>query len=421
MHPISVCSLAKNEGKNYHKCGDYLSASETTAQLSDGLPSEAKRLVLFKGSNFILQYIMQQYQLEFSEMGYEIFVFPDMNTDEEFLRNMENLFAFHEKGIDAIITFNNRGFNMNTAVDKSLWDIWNVPCYNLLFDHPMYYFNTLDKSPAQGIVVCEDRNHAEYVKRFYPTVHKSFFLPSGGAELHPGQPKIPIADRAIDILLVGAYKYDEKYVYDAVDETVMDDLINNPHKTLEQAMEDYLKSVKPDLSDAELKLMIQKHNHLDLNLTSMYRLEIIRVLAEAGITVSVYGDGWDKTDLFGHPHFDCHPACISFEAGIALMEQSKIVLNQLTWFKDGCCERIFNAMLQKSVCVTDDSIYLKEQFTDEKDIVFYSLSELEKLPDIVGGLLSDSARMQRIADRGYNNAAAHHTWSHRAAELAKLL
>ena len=200
----------------------------------------------------------------------------------------------------------------------------------------------------------------------------------------------------------------------------MDDLISNPYKTFEQAVEDFLKNIHPNLSDVELKLMIQKYCGVGLQLNSLYRLEVFRALAEAGISVTVYGNGWDQTDLFGHPHFDCHPP-VTFAQGIALMEDSKIVLNQLSWFKDGCCERVFNAMLQGSVCLTDDSIYLREQFTDGEDIVFYSLSALEKLPDIVGGLLQDTARMQHIADSGYYQAVAHHTWAHRAAELAKLL
>ena len=406
----------------YHKCGDYPPAVEKAIQLSSGqTQSAAKRIVLFGSDNFILHYIMQQYQRAFSEMGYETFVFPATSTQDKFLQDMESLFAFQKQGLDAVITFNNRGFCMNTDVQKSLWDIWNVPCYNLIVDHPLHYYDTLDMSPEQGIVVCEDRNHVDYVKRFYPTVRKSFFLPAGGEELHPGQPKTPIADRPIDVLLVGGYKNHEDYIYDAVDEAVMDDLIRNTGKTIEQAMEDYLKNIKPDLSDEELKLMIQKHRFMGTNLCSMYRLEIIRTLVESGITVSVYGDGWDRTDLIGHPHFDCHPTCISFESGIALMEHSKIILNQLSWFKNGCCERIFNAMLQGCVCVTDESIYLKEQFTDGENIVFYSLDELEKLPDIVGALLLNSDRMQRIADSGYDIASTNHTWAHRAAALAELL
>ena len=406
----------------YRMCGDYPPAVNKLTQLSSMAACSAeKRIVLFGSNNFILQYIVEQYLQAFSDMGFDTYVFPPTATQEEFTACAEKLFLFHEKGIDAVITLNNRGFNMPMQGKGSLWDIWNVACYNLLVDHPMYYFDTLDESPAQGTVVCEDRNHVEYIKRFYPTVRKSVFLPAGGEELHPGQPKKPMAERSKDVLFIGSYKNHEDYVYNAVDEAVMDDLIGNPHKTMEQSMEDYLKGMKPDLSDEELKLMIQKHRFMDANLCSVYRLEILRALAEAGITVSVYGMGWDQTDLFGHPHFDCHPAFISCKDGLALMEDSKIVLNQLSWFKNGCCERIFNAMLQGSVCLTDDSIYLREQFTDRENIVFYSLTALEKLPELVSGLLQDPARMQHIADCGYSEALAHHTWAHRAAEFAKLL
>ena len=405
----------------YHKCGNYPPAMHQAAQLSAGqMQSDTKRLVLFGSDIFILQYIMEQYSRAFSNMGYETFIFPATSTQEEFTDNAEKLFLFHEKGVDAVITFNNRGFFMPIEGQGSLWDKWNVPCYDLLVDHPMYYYDTLDHSPAQGIVICADKNHVNYVERFYPTVQKSFFLPTGGEELHPGQLKKPIADRAIDVLFIGSYKYHSDYAYDAIDETVMDDMIGNPHKTLEHALDDCLKKIQPDLSDDELKLMIQKHRFVETNLSSMYRLEIIHALTDAGITVSVYGEGWNQTDLIGHSNFKCH-APVSFAEGLALMEDSKIVLNQMSWFKDGGSERIFNTMLQGAVCVTDDSIYLKEHFTDGEDIMFYSLTALEKLPELVSGLLQDPDRMQHIAGCGYNNASSHHTWAHRAAELAKLL
>ena len=405
----------------YRKCGDYPPALDRMTQLSySAVHSDTKRIVLFGGGNYILQYIMEQYQQALHQMGYETFIFPAIENQEEFTANAEKLFLFREKGIDAVITFNNYGFSMSTKDNKHLWDIWNVPCYNLLFDHPLYYSGTLDNSPSQSVVVCEDRDHVRYVERFYPTVQKSIFLPAGGEELHPNQLKKPITNRTIDVLFIGSNKYDKNYSYDDIDKSLMDDLIRNPFKTFEQAMEDLLKNAQPNLSDAELKLMIQQYRDVDLQLGGLYRLEIIRALIEAGITVSVYGEGWDQTDLIGHPNFDCHPP-VPFAEGIALMEDSKIVLNQLSWSKDGCCERIFNAMLQGSVCVTDDSIYLKEQFSDGEDIVFYSLCELEKLPELVKGLLQDTDRMQHIADCGYKNAADHHTWAHRAAELAKLL
>ena len=404
----------------YRKCIDYPPASEKAAQLSERqVQSRPKRVVLFEGTNFILQYIAERYQQAFSEMGYDTLLVPLFNS-ETYSDNMEVFFKFQEKGIDAVLTFNNRGFLLGAKDNESLWDKLNIPCYNLLFDHPMYYFDMLDESPVQGIVVCEDRNHANYVKRFYPSMRKSFFLPTGGEELHPGQPKKPIAERTIDLLYIGGNKYNGNFVCDATAEALMDGMTCDPHKPFEQVVEDYMTKVQPNLSDAELKLIIQKYRFVDLQVTGMYRLEVLRTLARAGITVTVYGNDWNQTDLMKYPNIDCH-APISLEEGIALMEDSKIVLNQFAWFKDGCCERIFNTMLQKAVCVTDDSSYLREQFTDGEDIVFYSLNALNKLPELVSGLLQDPVRMQRIADRGYDNASAHHTWAHCAAEFAKLL
>jgi spore maturation protein CgeB len=112
---------------------------------------------------------------------------------------------------------------------------------------------------------------------------------------------------------------------------------------------------------------------------------------------------------------------VSFEEGLALMGKSKIVLNQMAWFKDGASERIFNAMLQGAVSVTDDSLYLREILKDGEDVVFYSLSELERLPVLVSDLLRHPDRMRQIADAGYRTAKEGHTWEHRAGQLAEMM
>jgi glycosyltransferase involved in cell wall biosynthesis len=335
------------------------------------------------------------------------------------MQNAEQMFLFREKGLDAVLTFNNRGFRMQSEDGECLWDTWNVPCYNILVDHPMHYYETLQDSPARGVLVCSDRNHVKYVERFYPNVQQSFFLPTGGEELvsQSGVPEA-VKERTIDVLFIGSYKYHSEYDYDALDEQVMDYLITHPTETFEQAVELCLKQTQPDIADDVLKETIEKHRFTDVNLSAMYRVEILRVLVENGITVTVYGNGWENTELYGNPHFLCHPP-VSFEEGLALMGQSKIVLNQLAWFKDGASERIFNAMLQGAVSVTDDSIYLRQVLQDGENVVFYSLSEIERLPGIVGDLLRNPDRRQQIADTGYQAARDGHTWEHRARQLAE--
>lgn len=99
------------------------------------------------------------------------------------------------------------------------------------------------------------------------------------------------------------------------------------------------------------------------------------------------------------------------------MEDSKIVLNQLANFKAGASERIFEAMLQGAVSLTDNSLYLDENFKDSVDIRFYSLKHLEVLPDIVRSILSDTALTETIRRNAYQKANEKHTWLQRAVTL----
>lgn len=405
-----------NAAVYYRKCGDFPPALRKLSRRR----IIGRRTVVFEGDNFILQHITEQYRKAFEKMGCEVFLYPeDVHTQETFQKNTEQLFLFHEQGLDFAFTMNNRSFILPDKDGVSLWDKWKVPCLNLLVDHPVYYADSLDESPAHGIVICADRNHVDYVKRFYPKVCNTMFLPTAGVEFHPDIPKKSIEERPIDVLFIGSLKYtllsDDSF--DDLDRQVITYLLEHSEQTYEQALEACLRAASIQLSDAELKEVMQDHRHVDIYISSYYRMEIIRQLVESGITVTVYGDGWKNVDFYDNPHFICHPDAIPFEEGLALMEESKIVLNQMSWFKDGATERIFNAMLQGAVSLTDDSLYLREILHDDEDVVFYSLNELDKLSSIVADLLQNPSKMQIIADCGYQTARAGHTWEHRAGQL----
>ena len=52
--------------------------------------------------------------------------------------------------------------------------------------------------------------------------------------------------------------------------------------------------------------------------------------------------------------------------------------SSMPWFKDGTHDRVFTAMLQHTLSLTDDSRYLRENFTDKKELVFYSLEKRDR-------------------------------------------
>ncbi len=385
-------------------------AEEYQALLSQSAP---KRIVVFTGGQIpVLNYIAEQYAVAIEVLGHTVFRFDKSAFAESF----EKMILFQQSGLDAAIVLNNSCFQMITTAGESIWDLWNVPCYNIIVDHPMYFSDTLDHAPRNGIVVCSDRYHTDYIRRFYPTVARTFFLPTAGKCLKPYDALKPFAERSIDVLFIGSYKFDSTYIYDDVDLLTAEEMIKHPFMTFESILEKCLSTAQPSLSCETLKANIQQRCTVDKNTCALFRAEILRVLLEAGIRITVYGNNFENTDLCSYPNF-IYKGCCSVEEGIRLMEDSKIVLNQLAWFKAGSSERIYEAILQGAVALSDDSQYLLETFEDTVDIRYYSLQHLEELPAIVHSILSDETTTEALRKNAYQKACKQHTWLQRAAAL----
>ena len=96
------------------------------------------------------------------------------------------------------------------------------------------------------------------------------------------------------------------------------------------------------------------------------------------------------------------------------MNNSKIVLNTMTWFKAGSHDRVFNGMLAGAAVVTDDSSYMRQEFSDGKELVMFSLDDIKNLPERVFELFGHMTKTQEMADLGYAGAKRRHTWENRA-------
>lgn len=207
----------------------------------------------------------------------------------------------------------------------------------------------------------------------------STFLPHAGKS--KAQKVKPIASRKTDVIYAGGLSRDFAYgmmpnfgnfSFDArqIAEDALADIIAHPSKTTEQAIEEQLLA--------------------------------------AGIRLTA-----------SNLHYEGR---ISADEVIDRMMDAKIVLNTMTWFKDGTHDRVFNGMLAGAVIVSDSSVYMAEEFcgditSDKAELMLFELDELEWLPDIIKELLADPKWMQQIADRGRQKALYHHTWKTRAMEL----
>lgn len=361
----------------------------------------------------------------FETLGKEIFYY-DYWEEESCFRKLKD---FAEPGNTMMITFNFHGLEEGERFygkDGSIfWDKYDIPCFNIVVDHPLYYHKMLKKLPEKYYQISIDRYHEKYMKKYWKDIALGPFLPLAGTRLHPEKPFLPIKDRPIDIIITGNYtppktfrKYieriDEEYTKFYMD--MIRDLWENPELTIEQMAEAHIKQEIPEAAEAEIRETMGNLSFIDLYVRFWLRGEVIRQLADSGLQVHTCGKGWNLLEC-GHPENIVEHGGMDSAGCLAMLEKSKISVNVMPWFKDGAHDRIFNSQLNGAVCISDSSIYLREIFTDGQDILFYGQQETGKIPERVRELLADGERMQRIADEGFKTAANGHTWE----DYAKLL
>ena len=385
-------------------------------------------IILFKGIYDTLDLFSDQLGEAFASWGYELFVYnaADIPMSKACLLDMLE----EKRGNAVVVTFNNMGYNLEVD-GVNVWERFDVPYINILMDHPFHFEKPMKEAPKTAIVLCTDRNHVKYIRRFYKNIHQTDFLPHAGIEL--GRKHKPLKERKIDVLYAGALPIytvgkmipdlGEMYGLDTADmmREVLQELVVHPDKTTECAIEEYVHAnVKygQELEEGQIRHLITHMRFLDSYATSFFREQAVRSLVENGIEVTAYGVGWDLCEWSSSPHLKYRGKVLAPQI-LPLMNDAKVVLNTMTWFKSGAHDRIFNGMLAGSVVVTDDSTYLRRECTDGKELVMFRREDILTLPERVCDLFGHMQRAQEIADCGYEFAKQYHTWKNRAEYIVE--
>jgi glycosyltransferase involved in cell wall biosynthesis len=380
-----------------------------------------KKIIMFIGGIETQEYFTKQLAKSFKKMGYDVFLFQLLEEEKAY----PALCKFIEPGNTVMITFNFHGLNHEESFyqkDGIFWDKYQIPCYNIVLDHPFYYHKYVTEVPSLYTQISIDRGHERYMRRFFPKIKRGSFLPLAGTEIV----NKPWKKRSKEIVFTGNYTPPQKFEqyitrvnqeYTDFYYGIIHDLIENPSMPMDVAFEKHLVREMGDMSDDDLKLCMENMIFIDLYVRFYFRGLAIRTLAESGFHVHVYGSGWELLECRKHDNIIKHGPQNSLGCLDAIAD-SRISLNVMPWFKEGAHDRVFNSMLNKAVCLSDESIWMKENLKDD-EIVFFQLDGMKKLPDTLDALLSNPNRMQEIAENGYRKAKALHTWERRAQALTQ--
>jgi len=398
-----------------------------------------------------LTYFSREMAECFAEWGYEVFFldFDRLGGSVSLMR--ERLGADGKPG--TLITFNFIGLSREAQLwdvhtGQSVWEELGIRCLNIMVDHPAYYHKQLGE-PVRTMTdtFCVDRDHVDYMRRFYPQI-RCGFLPLAGNMLpgkNTGQPEAALLPGSAGDAESGQLcKFDDwmrrKYplVFTAnyvplahverqlngLDQEYRDfyyemltALMEQPDQNLLSVMEYYIKREIPQATDAELCEAMSSLPVIDLWIRTYFREKTVKILADGGIPVRLFGKDWEMVGCRHPENLIFNGKMVGSADCVKVMSDSYIALNTMPWFKSGAHDRIFTAMLQQTVSLTDGSGWLRERFPDGDALVYYDLKELERLPELVRGLLKEPERMYAIACRGFDAALREHTWRERARTL----
>lgn len=372
-----------------------------------------------------LDFFSRQLDTGFQKLGYKTFLF-NQAEEEESAQALAHFAGFSDA---ILVTFNFDGIHYETALfdgeGRRFWEIRDIPCVNIAVDHPFYYSELFAIQGKGFHEISIDRFHRKYMNTYYPELESSIFLPLGGTSLTPDGSYKPLCKRQYDVVFTGNFVPKETFLphinrlgkeYAAFYQEMIDELIQQPELPDDFVMENHLKKEFPQITKKELKETMANLIFIDTYIRFYYREKAVQILADNGIHVHCIGHGWDKLPCIRPEYLTYEKNTTSHEC-LKRMADAKISLNVMPWFKDGAHDRVFNAMANGSICVTDHSIYLDEILTDGENAVFYDLKHLELLPEKVKGLLANPVRQEEIAQKGFELAIKNHTWHSRAKTL----
>lgn len=403
-----------------------------------------KRIVMFTGGVETLEYFARQMAIQFEKMGYLVF-FYDLRDEEH---SAKKLRKFIRAGETVLVTFNFQGLEKEMGVYKEgvgyIWDGYKIPCYNIAADHPYFYHDRLSDLPRDYHHISIDRCQEAYFKEFYPEFRHEGFLPLAGTRLEHGMQdglcsvcadgaddgifEQELREKHYDVILTGNYtklSFFEPYINWINDEyaqfyrEIIRELIEHPHQTVEQVALVHCEREMGKEPNDLLRIAFSKMIFIDLYVRNYWRGEAVRTLVNAGIQVDVVGKGWEELeDVDCSKNLHIHPQTDSLTC-LQMIQQSKVSLNVMPWFKDGAHDRVFNSILNGAVCVSDTSKYLCEELKEGEGVCYYDLEHIDELPVKVTQLLQDEARMQDIVSRGKAKVLDKHTWAQRAVQVVE--
>jgi hypothetical protein len=366
------------------------------------------------------------------ECGYETVRFSFTERGPVQLEESKQLYLqLQAANFDAILDLACWGWGLSRVMlpsragdRQAIFDACGIPYAQWLFDQPCNQQMT-GVMAAERYAIYPDLGHAEQVRLIYPGLEFTgeIFAPPA---IRPENNRSAgnWSARRIDVLYIG------NLVPEALERSWNDRLNRqwpegfNPGfcnaladaclETPERSLHLIAQAVIGETDALPLGFNFRLHFSIVENfIRHTIRRNAVEALARAGVRMLVVGNGWDEFALPANVEL---LAKTDYDGLFRLAGQAKICLDASTYI-DGANDRVFSYVLNRAVCFTNASGYLRRVFGEDGGIRFFSMRDLSDLAEQAKGLLAQPASLQEAGERGAAEVLRAHTWRQRLGNI----
>lgn len=306
-------------------------------------------------------------------------------------------------------------------------DMIQIPHVACLVDSPNQFFSLI-KSPFT-IITCVDRFFCEFFKGL--NFQNVLFMP------HAVEKNLSVNidnARSFDVVMLAScidynairQQWPQKYskdlcnVIDEAIEITLSDQETPYVQAFVQALDRHVNR-GGTINPQEIEY-VSVLDDIDMYVRGYDRIQIIKSIKDAKVDIFGSGDSKDtwKNFLGEQKNVVIHDP-VPFERALEIMKDSRILLNSAPQIKNGGHERIFAGLMSGALVITNENIFMRENFKNNESIAFYRHNHWDKMNEQINTYLHNEIKRKEIVHKGRELVAKGHTWDHRAAVLLKEL
>lgn len=357
----------------------------------------------------------------FNALGFEAEICNIINND---LSDIE-LTKYIGKKYLAIIDFNST-LQRALVGDERFLDLIDGPFYDYIVDHPLYHHPVLKIELKNYNVICIDKDHKKYIEKYYPHIKKVIFQPLMGSR---ATSQISFRDKRNCMLFSGTYYPPEKYK-DLIDDKkeqkllwqLVDIMLSDVNLTPEMALEIAMPIVK-EYGHNEYRDLLNCIYPSDIYVRAVNRskciAEAIKLASKSDTELIICGNDWEKYPGIEELNIKVING-MDYMRNVELIASSRMILNILPGFRNGTHDRIFTAMQNASVAVSDSNNYIEETIGHEA-ILTYDINNLESSFEQLLSNIMDENKMASISECGQNLTKEKYSWRSLAENIISCL